>query len=96
MKMEIRLPTIKWFYSKVLINNMVISLIIDNYAARDFVTRKLISYFNVPIEFCLIRGTQVCWIPISIGRSYKRGVFCELDDIEDCHIWLRKSWRCEV
>lgn len=96
MKMEIRRPTIKLFHSKVLINNEVFSLIIDNYGVKSLVSRKLVSYLNLPIEFCPIRKTQVCWVPISIGKSYKHEVFCELDDMEDCHIRLGKSWRQEV
>ena len=94
--MESRLSTFKLFHSKVLINNKVFSLIIDNYGAKNLVSRKLVNYLNLPIEFCSIRKTQVCWVPISIGKSYKREVFCYLDDMEDCHIRLGKSWRQEV
>ena len=89
--MEIRLPTIKLFHSKVLFNNKVCSSIFDNYGAKNLVSRTLVNYLNLPIEFCPIRKTQVCWVPISIGKSYKREVFCYLDDIEDCHIRLGKS-----
>ncbi|GKD96339.1 RNA-directed DNA polymerase [Tanacetum coccineum] len=35
-------------------------------------------------------------VPVTIKKFYKEEVLCIVDDIDECHILLRKPWRCEV
>ncbi|GKD92401.1 hypothetical protein Tco_1372238 [Tanacetum coccineum] len=48
------------------------------------------------MEICPIKGYQVCRVPVTIGKSYKVEVLCIVDDIDECHILLGRSWQCEV
>ncbi|GJY58308.1 hypothetical protein Tco_0458200 [Tanacetum coccineum] len=48
------------------------------------------------MKICPIEGYQVCRVPVTIGNFYKEEVLCIVDDIDECHILLRKPWRREV
>ncbi|GKB48361.1 hypothetical protein Tco_0899114 [Tanacetum coccineum] len=48
------------------------------------------------MEICPIEGYQVCRVPVTIGKSCKVEVLCIVDDIDECHILLRRPWQCEV
>ncbi|GJX82150.1 hypothetical protein Tco_0331631 [Tanacetum coccineum] len=63
---------------------------------NNVVLRKLVDFLTLPMEICSIEGCQVCRFPMTIGKSYKVEVLCIMDDIDECHILLRRPWRCEV
>nr|GEX63520.1 putative nucleotidyltransferase, ribonuclease H [Tanacetum cinerariifolium]GFA07236.1 putative nucleotidyltransferase, ribonuclease H [Tanacetum cinerariifolium] len=95
-KKEDRVPTTKIFRSKILINNLLYSLIIDGCSVNNLVSRKLVDFLKLPMEICPIEGYQVCKVLITIGMSYKVEVLCIMDDIDECYILLGRPWRCEV
>ncbi|GKD24570.1 hypothetical protein Tco_1230784 [Tanacetum coccineum] len=91
-----RVPTTKIFCSKILINNLVCSLIIDGCNINNLVSRKLVDFLKLRMEIYPIKGYRVCRVPMTIGKSYKVEVLCIVDDIDECHILLGRPWRCEV
>ncbi|GJY06232.1 RNA-directed DNA polymerase [Tanacetum coccineum] len=95
-KKEDRVTITKIFRSKIIINNSVCSLIIDGCSINNLVSRKLVDFLKLPMEICPIEGYQVCRVPMTIGKFYKIEVLCIVDDIDDCHILLRRPWQCEV
>ena len=40
-----------------------------------------------------VRVTQVCKVPLSIGKYYKEDVLCDVLDMDACHILLRRPWQ---
>ncbi|GJY25285.1 transposon ty3-I gag-pol polyprotein [Tanacetum coccineum] len=95
-KKEDRVSTTKIFRSKILINNLVCSLIIDGCSINNLVSRKLVDFLKLPMKICPIEGYQVCRVPVTIGKSYKIEVLCIVGDIDKCHILLGRPWQCEV
>ncbi|GJW17389.1 transposon ty3-I gag-pol polyprotein, partial [Tanacetum coccineum] len=95
-KKEDRVSTTKIFHSKILINNLVFSLIINGCSINNLVSRKLADFLKLPMAICPIEGYQVCRVPVTIGKSYKVEVLCIVDDIDECHILLGRPWQCEV
>ncbi|GJV09246.1 transposon ty3-I gag-pol polyprotein [Tanacetum coccineum] len=93
---EDRVSTTKIFCSKILINNSVCSLIIDGCSINNLDLRKLVDFIKLPMKICPIKGYQVCRVLVTIGKSYKIEVLCIVDDIDECHILLGRSWQCEV
>ncbi|GJS00278.1 hypothetical protein Tco_0316786 [Tanacetum coccineum] len=70
-KKKDRVSTTKIFRSKILINNLVCSLIIDGCSINNLVLRKLVDFLKLPMEICPIEGYYVCRFPVTIGKSYK-------------------------
>ncbi|GJY10834.1 hypothetical protein Tco_0379019 [Tanacetum coccineum] len=93
---EDRVSTTKIFHLKILINNSVCSLIIDSCSINNLVLRKLVDFLKLAMEICPIEGYQVCRVPVTIGKSYKVELLCIMNDIDECHILLGRSWQCEV
>nr|GLL37165.1 homeobox protein cut-like [Ipomoea trifida] len=40
--------------------------------------------------------TEICHVPISIGKSYEDTVRCEVIDMDACHILLGRPWQFDV
>ncbi|GJT03459.1 hypothetical protein Tco_0824628 [Tanacetum coccineum] len=87
-KKEDRVSTTNIFHSKILINNLVCSLIIDGCSINNLVSRKLVDFLKLPMKICPIEGYQVCRVPVTIEKFYKVDVLCIVDDIDECHILL--------
>nr|GFA28738.1 putative nucleotidyltransferase, ribonuclease H [Tanacetum cinerariifolium] len=92
-KKKDRVSITKIFRSKILINNLVCSLIIDGCSINNLVLKELVDFLKLPMEICPVEGYQVCRVFVTIEKSYKVEVLCIMDDIDECHILLGKPWR---
>ncbi|GJT11759.1 hypothetical protein Tco_0858801 [Tanacetum coccineum] len=72
---EVRVPTTKIFCSKILINNLVYSLIIDGCSINNLLLGKLVDFLKLPIEICPIEGYKVYRVPVTIGKLWR----CEVN-----------------
>nr|GEU31878.1 ribonuclease H-like domain-containing protein [Tanacetum cinerariifolium] len=54
------------------------------------------DFLKLTMEICPIEGYQVCRVPVTLGKFYKVKILCTVDDIDECHILLGRSWRSEV
>jgi len=43
-----------------------------------------------------IKVTDLCHVPISIGKYYQDIVACDVVDMDTCHIFLRWPWQYDV
>ncbi|KAJ9557195.1 hypothetical protein OSB04_011809 [Centaurea solstitialis] len=94
------------FRSHCSVHKKVGNLVIDSRSCENLVSRKLVDYFNLPLEpheapYSLgwvengshVRVTQTCRVPIWIGKHYQEEVLCDVLDMDACHILLGRSWQ---
>ena len=43
-----------------------------------------------------IKVTDLCYVPISIGKFYQDSVACDVIDMDKCHILLKRPWQHDV
>lgn len=73
------------------INKKVCELIADNDSSKNFVTRKLVEYFKLPME--IRQGSkevvvEICYVPISINLN-RNEVACNVVDLSERHILFK-------
>ncbi|KAJ9557348.1 LOW QUALITY PROTEIN: hypothetical protein OSB04_011962 [Centaurea solstitialis] len=94
------------FRSYCSINKKICNLIIDNRSCENLVSQKLVDHLGLPTQphespyalGCVKKGpqarvTQVCKVPLSIGKYYKEDVLCDVLDMDACHILLGRPWK---
>ncbi|GKD76976.1 hypothetical protein Tco_1339597 [Tanacetum coccineum] len=69
---------------------------IEEWEEKKEEDRKIDKFPKVTNGDCPIESYQVCRVLVTIGKSYKIEVLCIVDDIDECHILLRRPWQCEV
>ncbi|GJZ36584.1 hypothetical protein Tco_0582775 [Tanacetum coccineum] len=69
---------------------------IEEWEEKKKEDRKIDKFPKVTNGDCPIESYQVCRVLVTIGKSYKIEVLCIVDDIDECHILLRRPWQCEV
>nr|GMD93444.1 Zinc finger, CCHC-type [Ipomoea batatas] len=87
----------------------VCKLIIDNGSCDNIVSKALVQRLGLPTEphpkpyklgwikeGTSVMVTEVCHVPVSIGKSYQDTVTCEVIDMDACHILLGRPWQFDV
>ncbi|KAG5531974.1 hypothetical protein RHGRI_026552 [Rhododendron griersonianum] len=91
------------------INDKVCDVIIDSGSSENIVSRALVNKLQLrtkphpsPYKIgCIKRGaeikvTEVCCIPLSIGKSYRDAITCDVVDMDACHVLLGRPWQYDV
>nr|GMC51129.1 zf-CCHC domain-containing protein/Asp_protease_2 domain-containing protein [Ipomoea batatas] len=87
----------------------VCKLIIDNGSCDNIVSKALVQRLGLPTEphpkpyklgwikeGTSVVVTEVCHVPVSIGKSYQDTVTREVIDMDACHILLGRPWQFDV
>lgn len=97
------------FHSLCLVQQKVCNLIIDSGSCEITDSKALVKHLQLPTEPYpspyeigwikqgpSIKVTEICSVPISIVKSYKDDVVCDVVDMDACHILLGRPWQHDV
>ncbi|GJV57599.1 putative nucleotidyltransferase, ribonuclease H [Tanacetum coccineum] len=99
----------KIFQTKCLVKEKICSIIIDGGSCENLVSKALVKAFKLPTEphpspyqigwikkGPTLKVTEICKVPLAIGKHYNELVTCDVVDMEACHVLLGRPWQHDV
>lgn len=96
----------KFFQTKCLVKEKICSIIIDVGSCKNLVSKALVKAFKLPTEphpspyqigwmkkGSAIKVTEICKVPLAIGKHYNELVTCDVVNMEACHVLLGRPWQ---
>ncbi|GJV23614.1 transposon ty3-I gag-pol polyprotein [Tanacetum coccineum] len=87
----------------------ICSIIIDGGNCENLVSKDLVKAFKLPTEphpspyqsgwikkGSALKVTEICKVPLAIGKHYNELVTCDVVDMEACHVLLGRPWQHDV
>ncbi|GKC12050.1 transposon ty3-I gag-pol polyprotein [Tanacetum coccineum] len=85
------------------------SIIIHGGSCENLVSKDLVKAFKLPTEphpspyqigwiknGPTLKVTEICKVPLAIGKHYNELVTCDVVDMEACHVLLGRPWQHDV
>ncbi|PRQ27946.1 hypothetical protein RchiOBHm_Chr6g0310791 [Rosa chinensis] len=101
-------PDYNDFRTTCVIKDKVCSVIIDSGLRENFVANKVVDYFQLPTvklsdlywipfgEDEYAQVTEVCKVPVSMGKFYKEEITCHVIDMDDTDVLFGRPWHESV
>ncbi|GJV72926.1 putative nucleotidyltransferase, ribonuclease H [Tanacetum coccineum] len=99
----------KIFQTKCLVKEKICSIIIDGESCENLVSKALVKAFKLPTKphpnpyqigwikkGPTLKVTDICKVPLAIGKHYNELVTCDVVDMEACHVLLGRPWQRDV
>ncbi|GJZ05269.1 RNA-directed DNA polymerase [Tanacetum coccineum] len=87
----------------------ICSITIDGGSCKNLVSNALVKAFKLPTEphpspyqigwikkGSALKVTEICKVPLAIGKHYNELVTCDVVDMEACHVLLGRPWQHDV
>ncbi|GKA91213.1 transposon ty3-I gag-pol polyprotein [Tanacetum coccineum] len=99
----------KIFQTKCLVKEKICYMIIDGGSCENLVSKALVKAFKLPTEphpspyqigrikkGLALKVTEICKVPLAMGKHYNELVTCDVVDMETCHVLLERPWQRDV
>ncbi|GKA65488.1 RNA-directed DNA polymerase [Tanacetum coccineum] len=99
----------KIFQTKCFVKENICYMIIDGGSCKNLVSKALVKAFQLPTEphpspyqigrikkGLALKVTEICKVPLAMGKHYNELVTCDVVDMETCHVLLGRPWQRDV